>query len=164
MSQQQKEESKSPTDDIGARVIAETRCWAPGDPPHLAHLELEEASLLLHLLGNLRAADLRADHSVLPSVLLLLLLDLGAAYWHCGPGVGGKEEENMFGFKATPGARGHALTNIYTCLHYPPPPHTHTHINTHFHTNIYIYNTNTHGHIQCMQYAHTIILESVSHI
>lgn len=43
---------------------------------HLAHLELEEASLLLHLLGDFGPRDLGADHSVLLGVLALLLLDL----------------------------------------------------------------------------------------
>lgn len=46
---------------------------------HLAHLQLEEPPLLLHLLGDLGAADLRADHAVQAGVLLLLLLDLGSA-------------------------------------------------------------------------------------
>lgn len=43
---------------------------------HLAHLELEEASLLLHLLGDFSPRDLGADHSVLLGVLALLFLDL----------------------------------------------------------------------------------------
>lgn len=46
--------------------------------PHLAHLQLEEAPLLLHLFRNLSSGDLRADHPVLFRVLSLLLLDLCA--------------------------------------------------------------------------------------
>lgn len=47
-------------------------------PPHLAHLQLEDPPLLLHLLRDFRPADLRADHPVQPGVLLLLLLDFGS--------------------------------------------------------------------------------------
>lgn len=43
---------------------------------HLAHLELEETSLLFHLLCNFSPCDLRADHSVLFGVLTFLLLNL----------------------------------------------------------------------------------------
>lgn len=43
---------------------------------HLAHLELEESSLLFHLLCNFCPCDLRADHSVLFGVLTFLLLNL----------------------------------------------------------------------------------------
>lgn len=43
---------------------------------HLAHLELEETSLLFHLLCNFSPGDLRADHSVLFGVLTFLLLNL----------------------------------------------------------------------------------------
>lgn len=46
-----------------------------GRPPHLAHLQLEDPPLLLHLLRDLGPADLGADHPVQPGVLLLLLLD-----------------------------------------------------------------------------------------
>ena len=45
---------------------------------NLAHLQLEEPPLLLHLLSDFRPADFRPDHPVLPRVLLLLLLYLGA--------------------------------------------------------------------------------------
>ena len=45
--------------------------------PYLAHLELEEAPLLLHFLRDLGAGDLRADHPVLLGVLPLLLLNFG---------------------------------------------------------------------------------------
>lgn len=48
------------------------------DQTDLAHLQLEEPPLLLHLLGDFCATDFRADHPVLPRVLLLLLLYLGA--------------------------------------------------------------------------------------
>lgn len=43
---------------------------------YLTHLELEETPLLLHLLCDFSAGDLRADHPVLFGVLSLLLLDL----------------------------------------------------------------------------------------
>lgn len=46
---------------------------------HLAHLELEETALLLHLFRDFSPRDLGADHSVLLGVLALLLLDLRAA-------------------------------------------------------------------------------------
>lgn len=46
--------------------------------PHLAHLQLEEPPLLLHLLGNLSPADLGADHAVQLGVLLLLLFYFGS--------------------------------------------------------------------------------------
>ena len=68
--------------------------------PHLAHLQLEEAPLLLHLLCDLGAADLRADHAVLSSMLLLLLLDLGAVQ---GEG-GGRGDTSAF--RGRPGGTG----------------------------------------------------------
>lgn len=48
------------------------------DAAHLAHLQLEEASLFLHVLGDLAAAELSADHAVLPGVFPLLFLNLGS--------------------------------------------------------------------------------------
>lgn len=60
------------------------RLGPPAGRPHLAHLQLEEPPLLLHLLGDLGAADLRADHPVQLGVLLLLLLDFGAAGGRAG--------------------------------------------------------------------------------
>lgn len=50
------------------------------DVAHLTHLQLEETTLLLHVLGDLAAAEFGADHAVLPRVLPLLLLDLGPAH------------------------------------------------------------------------------------
>lgn len=46
---------------------------------HLTHLQLEETTLLLHVLGDLSTAELGADHAVLPRVLPLLLFDLRPA-------------------------------------------------------------------------------------
>lgn len=43
---------------------------------HLAHLELKQASFLLHLLGDLSPSDFSTDHPVLLGVLSLLLLYL----------------------------------------------------------------------------------------
>lgn len=43
---------------------------------HLTHLQLEESSLLLHLLSDLSSAELGANHPVLLGVLPLLLLNL----------------------------------------------------------------------------------------
>lgn len=51
--------------------------WPPTS--HLTHLQLEEPTLLLHLLGDLSSAELGADHPVLLGVLPLLLLDLRSA-------------------------------------------------------------------------------------
>lgn len=48
------------------------------DETDLAHLQLEEPPLLLHLLSDFCPTDFRTDHPVLPRVLLLLLLYLGA--------------------------------------------------------------------------------------
>lgn len=47
-------------------------------PTNLTHLQLEESPLLLHLFSDFRPADFCPDHPVLPRVLLLLLLYLGA--------------------------------------------------------------------------------------
>lgn len=47
-----------------------------GRGAHLAHLQLKEAALLLHFLCNLAAAELGANHPMLPGVFPLLLLDL----------------------------------------------------------------------------------------
>lgn len=49
-----------------------------GNEADLAHLQLEEPPLLLHLFSDFRPADFRPYHPVLPRVLLLLLLYLGA--------------------------------------------------------------------------------------
>lgn len=50
--------------------------WSCDGGAHLAHLQLKEAALLLHVLCDLAAAELSADHPVLPGVFPLLLLDL----------------------------------------------------------------------------------------
>lgn len=61
---------------------ARYRTWRTEKPTklhfttYLTHLELEETPLLLHLLCDFSAGDLRADHPVLLGVLSLLLLDL----------------------------------------------------------------------------------------
>lgn len=50
----------------------------PAPPPHLAHLQLEESPLLLHLLGDLSPTYLSADHAVQLGMLLLLLFYFGS--------------------------------------------------------------------------------------
>lgn len=60
---------------LGLGALGDRSC----DVAHLTHLQLEETTLLLHVLGDLSAAELGADHAVLPRVLPLLLLDLGPA-------------------------------------------------------------------------------------
>lgn len=55
-------------------------CWNRSqDTAHLAHLQLEQPPLLLHLLCNLSTAELSANHPVLPGMLPLLLLSLRSA-------------------------------------------------------------------------------------
>lgn len=61
----------------GSNAGGRTSCHVT--QPHLAHLQLEEASLFLHVLGNLAAAELGADHAMLPGVFPLLLLNLRPA-------------------------------------------------------------------------------------
>lgn len=55
-------------------------CWNRSqDTAHLTHLQLEQPPLLLHLLCNLSATELGANHPVLPGMLPLLLLSLRSA-------------------------------------------------------------------------------------
>lgn len=55
--------------------LTERQADACSSGSYFAHLELEEAPLLLHLFCDLGSRDLRADHAVLLRVLSLLLLD-----------------------------------------------------------------------------------------
>lgn len=57
---------------MAIQMVPQRRCVST----YLAHLQLEETALLLHLFCYFSPGDLRADHPVLLGVLSFLLLDL----------------------------------------------------------------------------------------